>query len=276
MRKVDNVTAWGRDSYVLMDAAEIAPFVKENEHGYRHYMTSTSWMGGTFDKFLRCVVTGDDTLVDESEKFLAKLEDQVPMSRGWRNLDDVVGAVPNVPAFLAGHPQCMRRRERTMRDTAPLAIYMDLTSSGGISASDIERRGVTLLALTRLLVEHRPVELWVGTSIGDYTCSSTAAWRIDTTPMDLARAAYHISATSMSRGFGYRVCEKEMTNTWRGKWPFNNYGLHVSTAPKRLESVFPGQEMLYVPPIHLSDEMTQNPVGWIKRTLAKYVNGEEQ
>lgn len=275
MQKYQNKIAQGRDDYLLLDSGDVSTFARDNASMLHSRIRNDgrAWVGSTYDEFAKKVVAGDEELVASSEAFLAKIEDQVPMSRGWRNVDDVVGAIPNVPAFLAGHPQCMRRRERTMKETAPLAIYMDLTSSAGIGSSDVQKRGIVLLALTRLLVEHRPVELWVGTSLGSRGHSGTTAWRIDTAPLDLARAAFHIGATVMSRGFGYGLC-RDLLKT-DGHWPFDNYGKHCETAKQRIAFAFPGQELLYIPPIHLNDEMTTNPIGWVKRTMAEYVVREE-
>lgn len=270
MRKVETKTKWGRDDYLLIDAGELTVTARATS------FSVSSWSGGgTREQFLSKVELGDQSLVQQSDDYLAKIEDQVPVSRGWRNVDDVVGAVPNVPAFLAGHPQCMRRRERTMRDTAPLAIYMDLTSSGGITAQVVQRRGVVLLALTRMLVEHRAVELWVGASLGGSSLrgSGTVAWQIDTAPLDLARAAHRISSTTMSRGFGYSACQQRLST--KGSWPFNSYALHVETAPSRLQTVFAGQTLLYVPPVYLTDPLVTNPVAWLKKTMAKYTEGEQ-
>jgi len=269
MQTINQKTKWGKDDYILLDSGELTEYASRNAGLLRSRINGDRWHGSVgYHEFSQKVETGDEKLVAESEKFLAKIEDQVPISRGWRNVDDVVGAVPNVPAFLAGHPQCMRRRERTMRDTAPLAIYMDLTSSAGIDASDVEKRGIVLLALTRCLVEHRPVELWVGSSLGQHGRSGTVAWRIDTAPLDLARAAFHISATVMSRGFGYGVCQSVLGTG--GGWPFGDHTLHCQTAKERLAPVFAGRDLLYIPPILVGDAMTKDPVGWIKRTMRDY------
>lgn len=272
MRRESIQTKWGTDRYRMMEASEIPGMIRDHRDSLKS--RGGEWYGDTFAEFEKRAELGDESRVASSEAFLAKIEDQVPMSRGWRNVDDVVGAVPNVPAFLAGHPQCMRRRERRARDNAPLTIYMDLTSSAGIDSDDVERRGVVLLALTRLLVEHRPVELWVGASLGSPRLSGTVAWRIDTAPLDLARAAYHIAATSMSRTFGYGI--NRAVNLTGGHWPFQDYDLHCRTAAERLRPVFGGTELLYIPPIMLGDEMTRDPVGWLKRTMARYVNTEEK
>jgi hypothetical protein len=282
MRRIENDTQWGKDKYLLLETSELAGLVQKHDRLLSDKVGGSWTGGGGYQAFKQRVTTGDESLVAESDKHLALIEDQVPMSRGWRNVDDVVGAVPNVPAFLAGHPQCMRRRQRAMRDTAPLAIFMDLTSSAGIDAKAIQKRGIVLLALTRLLVEHRPVELWVGTGLGGSgsfrrsdsdAVSATVAWRIDTAPLDLARAAFHISSVGMARGFGYKMAHAEL-NMPHGAWPFGNHGLHCRTAEQRLKQVFAGQELLYIPPIYLGDPMTNDPVAWVKRVLAQYV-GEE-
>lgn len=258
---------WGRDSYIMMDAGEILGMVKEH-----NIDGSGSWYGET--NFRKHVELGDEKLVASSEKMLSKIEDQVPMSQGWINVDDVVGAVPNVPAFLAGHPQCMRRRRRVAKDNSPLVIYMDLTSSGGINAGDVQNRGIVLLALARMLVEHRAVELWVGASLGGHGKSGTVAWRIDTTPLDLARASYHVAATAMSRLFGYEL-NKRLQGTGGG-WPFGDYDLHCRAAPERLRSVMGWGELLYVPPIYMGDKMTSDPVRWVKRVLTQYTGQAEE
>ena len=267
MRTETVATKWGSDRYMLMTAGEIPGVVeKHNISG------GGGWYGETREGFERHVRLGDESLVEESDKFLSRIEDLVPQSRGWRTIDDVAGSVPNVPALLAGHPLAMRRRQRVDRDNSPLAIYMDLTSSGGIGSSDVQRRGVALLALTRLLVSHRAVTLWVGASLGKYGVSGTVAWQIDTAPLDLARSSYHVAATSMSRLFGYTL-NRSVLGTG-GSWPFNNYELHCRTARERLMPMLGAGELLYVPPIVLHDALTKDPVGWVRRTMAEYTGHE--
>jgi hypothetical protein len=277
MRKLDIKTKHGSDRYYLIDSGELTKVAFDYAGVIQRYIRNfgADWFGRDYSAFERQVKVGDNDLVKASDDFLKEIEDQVPMSRGWKNVDDVVGAIPNIPAFLAGHPQCMRRRERVMKDTAPLVIYMDLTTSAMISAREVQKRGVVLLALVRQLIEHRPVELWVGASLGggSQRGAGTVAWRIDTAPLDLARAAFHISATVMARGFGYSLCN-EILGTG-GSWPFNSFELHCSTAKERLGAVFPGQEILYVPPIIGFDELVSKPVAWIKKTLASYVRQRE-
>jgi len=270
MRKFSKNTQYGKDQFLFLSAGEIPGMVAK----YDGHFTSGSWAGDSMSDFKRKVSLGDPALVAESEKFLNSIENLVPVSRGWRNYDDVVGAIPNIPAFLAGHPQCMRRRQRVAKENAPLTIYMDLTSSAAIEAKTVQRRGVVLLALVRMLVEHRPVELWVGISKGRGGLSGTVAWKIDTTPLDLARSSYHIGATMMARGFGYGI--DDAVHQTGGSWPFSSHDLHCRTAKARLMEAMDVQDMLFVPPIFVTDPLTNDPVGWLKRTMKEYAGvGEE-
>jgi hypothetical protein len=264
------------EKFLLLESYELAGMVQTHRGILSNcYWGNDSWIGSTIADLQRMIVSGDERRVAESDKYLAEIEDQIPVSRGWRNVDDVVGALPNVPAFLAGHPQCMRRRQRVASETAPLSIYLDLGSSNTISHVLIERRGLVLLALIRLLVEHRPVELWVGSSIGATGYASTTCWRIDTSPLDLARAAYHISATAMSRRFGYGVSTAESGRRWNSAFAMGNHAAQVSHLRNRVPQLFSGDTM-FVPPIYdTGNEMVTNPVAWLKRTMAQYVGESE-
>jgi hypothetical protein len=261
----------GYHNYCFMSAEEISTVARS----HRGLMTAQSRdhrLG--IERFDRLVELGDNDYVERSEKFLAEIEDQVPMSRGWRNVDDVVGAVPNVSAYLAGHPQCMRRRERVSRENAPLTIFMDLTSSYSIPASHVLQRGIVLLALARQLVEHRPVELWVGTVLDDTEHlrhnSGVAAWRVDTAPIDLARAAFHIADVTMSRIFGYAVCIEMAGCHIVGSLSYDRE-LHK----RHLQQLIGTGELLFIPGIHLNDPMVTDPVGWVREILSKYIKQEE-
>jgi hypothetical protein len=270
----------GEDTYFLMNSAdEIERACTTHE---AQYSRGGSWYGNvSFEDAIRKTHSGDQALVAPSDLLISQLEDQIVHTKKWRNVDDVVGAIANVPAFIAGVPQCMRRRQRLDHDDAPVTIFMDLTSSAGISAQDLLKRGTAILAFARLLCEHRAVELWGGISIGEggwggKAWSNTVGWRIDTTPLDLARAAFLLAAPAMARGIGYALGEKTSSRgSWGGSWPFGNHDKHVATQAERLQRALGNSELLLVPPIYLNDPLTQDPVGWIKRELSQYVHTEE-
>lgn len=271
MRKFTVQTPRGPAHWVTMSAGEIPGVLAE--YGGRLNNHNDTWAGGSFAELRRCAELGNERLVAEADKFLAEIEDQVPMSRGWRNVDDVVGAIPNVPAFLAGHPQHMRRRARVARDNAPLTMFLDLTSSAVIDAATVQRRAVVMLALVRMLVEHRPVELWAGIGQDVGRGAGYVAWRIDTAPLDLARAAYHIGAAQMARRFGYGL--NSVLNGAGGHWPHRDPAHTRKHGEQDMRAVFE-TEMLVIPALQYTDLSVSNPVAWLKSTMEKYVPKDDE
>lgn len=258
----------GVNHFVFMDASELLGAARNNRKWTNFQRTIHRGLS-TVEQFEHDVALGNENYVERSESFLNSIEDQMPLSLGWRTVDDVVGGVPNVPAYLAGHPQHMRRRTRMNKENAPISIFMDLGSSMSIPSEKILKRGIVLLALVRMLAVHRSVELWVGSCLSDGWQTGTCAWRIDTAPMDLARAAYHIADVNMSRMFAYAMCEQLVNK-------------HLSDRPARMDShlellknVAGWNNILLLPSIGYNDPMLDNPVGWLRRVMSKYVNVEE-
>jgi hypothetical protein len=253
--------------FMFLEAGEIATAAHDGVKWMRHQ--NDLWKID-MKRFEKQIVLGEDSYVARAEAIMSEIEDLVPITRAWRNVDDVVGGLPNVPAFLAGTPQNMRRRVRTMSETAPLTIFMNLATSAIIDADTVLRRGIVLLALTRLLVEHRTVELWVGTTLDDGHHSGTAAWRIDTAPLDLARAAFMIADVSMSRLFGYAMCEV-LTDCHLG-----GGGQREQHAARLREATGWHEDgLLYIPWMSVRDDMVNDPVGWIRERLAQYTSGSD-
>lgn len=241
----------------------------------RHGVTFSgdSWYGRE-DKAtaLRKLVTGDNALVAPSERLLAELSDCLPHTQRYVNIADVVGALPNVPAYLSGNPVNMRRRARVARDDAPISVVCDVTSSAGISAGDLLARGTALLAFVRVLSEHRQVSLWCGIGLNVHSGSSMVLWRIDTTPLDLARAAHLLSAPSVGRGLGYELSHK--LHASGGGWPFGAHSKQAETGEARLSALL-GEQVHFIPPLFLRDELVTAPLAWLKRELTRYLPAEE-
>ncbi len=247
--------------------------------------SARGWYGNhSKQQALRCLTLGDESLVAASDALLAKLEDKLPHTRKWQSQRAVAGGLVCVPEYLTGQPECMRIRRRLDRNDAPVTIYMDLTSSAVIDASKLLARGTAILALARALCEHRVVELWGGISLGESSYqghaygrrssssawSSTLAWHIDTTPLDVARAAFLLSAPAMARGIGYGLAPTLAGHShWNGNWSFGAHDLHVRTQSARLRAAMGAAEMLVVPPIYGTDPLVTNPLGWITRELAR-------
>ena len=256
-----------RDSYLVCD---MPGFIAAAE-SVQYRPAGSDWTGGMgYAESLECCRSGNPGVVTQSDSFMGELESMVFVTRQFRVIDSVVGAVPNVPAFLAGVPENMRLRRRTVSAAAPLSIFADISSSAAISGADITRRGVAILALVRLLSNLRPVELFVltGLNVGD----AGASWvtvRVDTSPLDLARAGHLISHASVSRGLFYGVSHKFHGSG--GSHPYSREGLDRKHGAEILSRVtMPGNDTLFIPYVNKRDENIRNPVAWLKDMLARY------
>ncbi len=234
----------------------------------------SSWYGNEGREVaLRKLTVGDNSLVPASEKLMEQLSSALPHTQRYVNVSDVVGALPNVPAYLSGNPVNMRRRARVARDDAPISVVCDVTSSAMIDAKDLLARGAALLAFVRVLSEHRAVSLWCGIGLNVREGSSMVLWRIDTAPLDHARSAHLLSAPSVSRGLGYGL--SYALHRSGGRWPFQDFKKQAATGEARLRAAL-GEQVHFVPPLFEKDELVTRPLEWLKRELAKYLPGEEE
>jgi hypothetical protein len=252
-----------RTTFCLFDSStEMAAHYKAN--GYRNY---SSW--GNVETTLQAALLGDDTAAAKSDAFLSRFESLNLVSSGFAVTDEVVGAVPNVPAFLSGAPVNMRLRRRIVREMAPLAIIVDLTTSGGISKDDMSKRGSVILAAARVLSATRPVELWcfVGLGAPDRGAYYTGH-RLETSPMDLARAAPCFADAHWARNIGYGTCRANGSN---GSWPYNGSALDAKETETILRLALPHlADALVIPPMHMTDPLVANPEKWLADTIALY------
>src|SRR4029450_10054823 len=103
---------------------------------------------------------GKRAKVPSDEERLTRIEreaDLATLRPEWHS--SVAGAFPSVPDFLAGIPECMRRRVVQPNELTPLTVWICTTSSGGVEFEDLQRRGVAVLALAMALANARPVEI---------------------------------------------------------------------------------------------------------------------
>ena len=256
------------------DLAERFDAVPDTSNTRRNCTAENAWSGKlSYSEALRMTREGDLSRVPESDKLLSRYETLHAPRGAWQVMDDVAGGVPNVQAFLAGHPLTMRRRARVTKETAPLTIAVDLVSSGSINSAALVRRGVAILALVRALSATRPVELWAGgsaTPLGHRVACH--AWgRIDTAPLDLARAAHIMTHTAVSRGLLYATLS-DMVGSKGGdlKWPYADHTWSRKNGRAVLSRAFGSDDMLYIAAPHEDDEIIGDPEGWIDRAIKLY------
>src|SRR6202789_360590 len=189
------------DSYTFVEAGELRALVERLAGENRLHSNSAAWRrGGRYNRdfygrhnyasALNALTFGDESLVVRSDDLLSKLEDKLPHTKKFQLKRSLVGGLVCVPEFLTGNPECMRIRRRVERNDAPVTIVMDLTASASVTSEQLLARGIAILALARALCEHRAVELWGAQALGNTGWSHTLLWHIETSPLDLARAAF--------------------------------------------------------------------------------------
>lgn len=259
-----------RDHFMMFDTpAELAQFAHETSDYRVHRRYPDSWVGNvTGPQAVDMATRGDLSGVAASNELLTRFE-RFSFETGrkaWS--DDVCGSIPNVPAFIAGHPLAMRRRIRQDSAAAPIAIVVDLTTSARISADQIKRRGAAILALTRALSARRPVELWAGTGL-DADNLKNAVWvfaRIETAPLDLATAAHCLTHASFPRILCYDLSHKH--HGYCGNWPYGTAMKFRDHMPQIIAPAFAHTaETLCLSSLHIADESVTNPEKWIESQL---------
>jgi hypothetical protein len=267
MFKREATSSWGR-------AATLAFFDTPGEFiekagGAREYYWETHWMGGTREEVTHKFNVGDNALVEQSDKALDELEGKFEvMSSGFKVVDAVTGGAPNVPAVVSNLPITMRRRQRSIHQQAPLTIIMDLTSSAAVNQDELIARGAALLALTRLMSARRPVTLWCGVALNKGAGAGGAFFRVDTSPLDLSRAAHYFACSGVARGFGYGWLSENLGCA--GSWPFTDVD-HWRREGESLFKQVVDEDILFVPPIHLTDDiMVRNPALWLANMVKQY------
>lgn len=246
---------------------------------------AAAWTGhiSTADA-VHMIASGDPSAVAASDKLLDSLEQYLHIaSSRFKMVDDVAGAMPNVPAYLAGQPLSMRRRQRTSDEQAPLTVVLDVTSSASITADQLKKRGAAILAFVRAMITRRPVKLFVAVTTGNRKINNGKdAQRllipVETSPIDLVRAAYLLTHTGLPRALGYPMAFRLAGDTaYSGDvpWPYCDAELSRSTEQATYEALLQGGEVFSIAAPHTKDPHLNNPEGWLKFALAKFGISQE-
>lgn len=256
--------------------SEMGQFARESNLPKKN--SGGSWwdLGISTEQAISMCFTGDTSAVEASDALLSKMEEHtnMPSTRSiW--YDDVSGAFPNIPAYIAGQPLNMRQRQKVQIDSAPLAIMVDLSVSGAINAQQVRNRGVAILALTRALSAHRPIELWAmdlgaadegrGTPVN----CVVMATKIETSPLDLSAASYALCHPGFLRQLYFPLESKH--HGFIGGWPFNNNS-RALTAHETAVIIAPMfthvAETLCLPGLHVADKSMTDPEAWLRTQLS--------
>lgn len=259
-----------KDHFILGGMADFLALAKN-----AGYYSRDEWKGGMDATGVnRAIEMGHLPSAEQSEKFLAEIENLIPLAPTARHeiIDDVVGAFPNVPAFIAGQPLSMRRKVKRANEFQPIAVVVDLTSSAVIEADTVAKRGAAILALVRALAARRPVELWIGCGL-DANSQRNALWqfyKMDTTPLDLARTAFMLAHPGACRGAMHQIAFQAPYG-YMGNWPYGTGPVREDKFRAILARALPHvTDVIACPSIYATDQSITDPVAWIAANLATH------
>lgn len=245
------------------DPAEAAQAFAAHAEGVRVYGWYGDESGTDAVQYAR---TGNNALVGAAEDMLAQVQAGGIDSRGFEWRASPVGAYPVVGDFLAGRPDCMRRRLECEDDRRPLRVFVNTTSSGAISAAQLHQRGAGLLAFVMALIQERPVELWWTCALGG-SGNGVVVVRCPTAPLNVGVCCHLLTSQAWTRGLGYTWCRAELGT--KGNWllttspdkPAHNAHMRLALGAEPQDVV--------IPPLYIYDNLLSDPVAWINRELAK-------
>jgi hypothetical protein len=219
-----------------------------------------TWYGETYEETIQRAKEGDVSLVAEAQELMSKVNASIETSSlSWEY--SVSGAFPDIPAFLSGSPDCMRRRVFSDSEANPVRVFVCTTSSAGVTAATLAKRGAVILALVLKLIEAgRPVELWTFTGFDadkKHGGNGVCLVRLPTQPVDIARIAYCLTRTAFDRRLGMAWGRHAFGFT--GAWASSIRDLRFLCGAREGDVVIGRASS--------DDPMLENPLAWIQGQL---------
>lgn len=224
---------------------------------------SANWCGGlTRPQTLHAAEYGDDGNVRPARQMLEQVQGGIETPRR-RYRPAVAGGFAVVPEYLAGVPECMRRRQVLKDASNPITIYASIMASAFVDADSMMKRGIAILAAVLKLQAIRPISLyavcpWVDTSL---------VIEIPTKPLSIAHAAFVLSHPAFFRRLGHEVLH--------ATGDYNTGIENDQIVPRRLglkpSDLFMGTGVSTVgfngAILSKYQTILSNPVGWINETI---------
>lgn len=236
-----------------------------------YFSESLDWYNNeTEADTLRFARQGKLDLVPAAEAMLAQLDTAIETPRKvWERAP--AGAFCAVPDVLAGLPTPMRRQRSAPDERAPITILVCTTSSAGIDARTLAKRGTAILALTLALTKIRPTILRQLAILGGREGGETILTSvINTAPLDLATACYVLTSAGFDRRLIHGLAK--VLNDYRGYWP---QGFSLSR-PEPYLNLLPSKfglnpaETLIIGPARLGAPFLADPVSWIQAEIFRF------
>lgn len=283
VRRTSGVGEHGRDHiHTCDDISDLWNCIKDQK---RRLVVDRSDRTACYDSYdieqqrtLHATISGDMRHAHHADEYLEHLRSFLFVSQAFKVRDDVEGATPNVPAFLAGQPFNMRNKRRAHSPMAPLCMFLELTASSGVTGGESgATRAACLFALAQVLAEVRPVQLWATITYGSTTTYQGGIYhgmvqlavRLNTTPFDVAQACNILMHPDHYSNFGHSYIRRNMP--LGPSWAYDRPHLEKKYAGEILgRIVHPGTEVFYVPAAHLNDLGVESGKVWLKAQLQQY------
>jgi hypothetical protein len=245
------------------------------------------WVGESLAETKARAATGDISGVEKAEAMIDKIDVELDRA-GVEFVHDVAGAYPDVAAFLANDPENMiRRRHVELSEKAPVRVFVCTTSSAGVSAENLAKRGIAALALAMALIRQgRAVELFTFSTVhGDKGDASIVVCKMRTSPVDLSSVAWCMTSGGHSRSMPYTIAG---VNGFDGRWSQGKRAKGImdddlsvrEAACRRLLGDWCSPSDVVLSNVFHGDERRQgsplaDPVAWVLKHLAAVAENAE-
>lgn len=258
----------------LAAAAKLSPNLPhfQVDSSYAH-----GWTAGIGTKrAIHLATVGDTTMVKATQEMIDRFEINTAVDRVFKSQPGFVGAV-NVGAYLSGSPTCMRARQRVDSVARHINVYVNVSTSGGVTVQTGLRRGAAIIGLLDALQK-------AGLGLTIHIISEFDTYREMTkgdgdqyhlitleTPVDLSVATFALAHPAFDRCVTMPMADT--IGGFPGGWPRSHNKLGGSYSPAYREFLSKTLEMgprdIYIPAAYSSDELTKNPEEWVRQTITQ-------
>lgn len=246
----------------------------------KHQPFSTGWAGESESSFAIKLRQGDVSQVERAQRLVDMMESEFDFDAArkvWT--PDVVGAMPNVQAYLAGVPETMFRLADDDAPQGEVVIFCDLFLSASFDKSVAARRGAALIALAMYLSSIRPVRLIAGTFEQDTTRRGKrdlvgCFYDLPSAPVDLSRAGMALANPAFMRRFVHDVVDHISPNTLTASWRY--YGISEKLAIDCIADMTGAENIILTPDLVSGNgaapfKSDESAAQWVKDQIKPYL-----
>lgn len=254
----------------------LTEFANEAERHKGRCGGDKKWMGGeTEDQVIHNLRNGGDVkYAEKAAKYLDEFNVAID-TEGFKFSPSRYGGKIVIPEAIIGWPEPARMLDRTAEDSFPLTVWVSNTCSAGISADDMIKRGMAIMAFVMAMSYKRQVKVVYFSELygndADKWCNIT--FDVPTAPMSLAEAAYCLGSMALTRGCVYSTGYGNGSG-FNGMWAGHYERLGgPRKSPEYIqfleEKLGARQDDLILGGVYLDDPIIKDPVNWIKSELGK-------